>query len=395
MKILILSFYYPPDLSAGSFRASALVNALLENTEHDIEIEIVTTQPNRYLRYRKNALTEVVNSRLKINRIKVSEHQSGVLDQAKSFLFYSFGVRKIIKNQNYDLIFATSSRLMTASLGAWIARQKKIPLYLDIRDIFLETMQEALPWVLRVPLKPFFALIEGATIRKAIHVNLVSQGFKKYFRARYPNMSLSFFTNGVDSEFLLDDGHLKLNSINAVHNAPIRILYAGNFGEGQGLHKIIPLLAKVLGNRVKFKLIGDGGRRKKLEAALIEEGVNNVDILPPMSRAALIEEYLNADILFLHLNEYEAFKNVLPSKIFEYAALGKPILAGVSGYAADFLMQEVENSSIFSPCNVSEALKAYDRLLIIDEPRKIFIEKYRRNVIMKMFSEDILRRVCE
>ena len=48
----------------------------------------------------------------------------------------------------------------------------------------------------------------------------------------------------------------------------------------------------------------------------------------------------STDVLFLHLNDYSAFRKVIPSKIFEYAATGKPIVAGVSGYAAEFLRHE-------------------------------------------------------
>jgi len=33
---------------------------------------------------------------------------------------------------------------------------------------------------------------------------------------------------------------------------------------------------------------------------------------------------VDADVLFLHLNAYKAFEKVLPSKIFEYAATGRP-----------------------------------------------------------------------
>ena len=51
----------------------------------------------------------------------------------------------------------------------------------------------------------------------------------------------------------------------------------------------------------------------------------------------LIKKYQEADILFLHLNNYKAFLKVLPSKIFEYSATHKPICAGVSGHSKEFL----------------------------------------------------------
>ena len=394
MKILVLSFYYPPDLSAGSFRVIGLVKALIDLVGKDIQIEVITTQPNRYQGFGVTVDDDKNSYRLKIYRIKISEHNSGMLDQAKTFIFYAYEAQKIIKNQQYDFIFSTSSRLMTAALGAWISRWKKIPLYLDIRDIFVDTIQDVLPKKFAYFLTPIFSLIERFTIGQASHINLVSPGFESYFKSRYPEKSFSYYMNGIDEEFLPNNSQLeKINFTKARSRAPIRVLYAGNVGEGQGLHKIIPMLAKKLGNRVTLRVIGGGGRLKELQSVLNLMDVNNVEVVPPMARIDLIREYEAADVLFLHLNNYVAFEKVLPSKIFEYAALGKPILAGVSGYAAQFLSQEVANSAIFTPCDIDGAINAFECLSIQDIKREKFIEKYLRKNIMKNISEDMVSRM--
>ena len=125
------------------------------------------------------------------------------------------------------------------------------------------------------------------------------------------------------------------------------ILYIGNIGDGQGLHKIIPKAANELKD-IQFRLIGDGGARNLLINNHLFKLQNNIEVLNPVLRNELINEYQNADILFLHLNDYKAFHKVLPSKIFEYAATGKPILAGVSGYAAEFLGNQVKGVEVFT-----------------------------------------------
>ena len=76
------------------------------------------------------------------------------------------------------------------------------------------------------------------------------------------------------------------------------MLYAGNIGEGQGLEVIIPKLAESLNDKVKFRIIGDGGKRKKLERALQKLSLNNIELIAPMARDRLIEEYSKADVLF-------------------------------------------------------------------------------------------------
>lgn len=161
-------------------------------------------------------------------------------------------------------------------------------------------------------------------------------------------------------------------------------------GEGQGLHNILPQLAKTLEGRVEFNVIGDGGRKAQLESALIANGVTNVKLLPPVNRDELITCYQKADILFLHLNDYPAFKKVLPSKIFEYAAMGKPVWAGVSGYAAEFLNAEVENSAVFEPGNHQQALELLDSLDMTLIKRDNFTTKYSRVNIMSQMAKDLV-----
>jgi len=104
----------------------------------------------------------------------------------------------------------------------------------------------------------------------------------------------------------------------------------------------------------------------------------------------LIEAYCDADILFLHLNDYDAFKKVLPSKFFEYAAMGKPIWAGVSGYAAEFVRSEITNAAVFRPCDAEDAVRAFGTLVLGDTPRTEFVDKYSRTGVSREMAEDIL-----
>lgn len=387
LRILILSFYYPPDLSAGSFRTSALVKALSEKSPNNLFFDVLTTFPNRYKSFSDEASESEKYGCLNIRRIKLPIHKSGMVDQSKAFIYFTKEVLHIVKERNYDLVFATSSRLMTAALGAYIAGRKKAGLYLDIRDIFVDTINDVLPRRFAILLKPIFSIIENWTFKKADKVNLVSEGFKPYFLARYPFLQYSTITNGIDEEFIAANKFVKPVTYG---KRRITVLYAGNIGEGQGLHAIIPDLAKEMHDDVIFKIIGDGGRKGALESAMKSSGIDNLELLSPIKRDQLIAAYREADVLFLHLNNYAAFKKVLPSKLFEYAAMGKPVWAGVSGYAADFVNAEISNSAVFEPCNVREAKKSFSTLLLKDEPRTEFVDKFARPKLMRAMADDVL-----
>ena len=390
MRILVLSFYFRPDLSAGSFRATALVEALRALPSPAPMVDVVTTAPNRYSSFVAEAPLVEELPGLTVRRIRMPEHKSGMADQSRAFTAFARGVFGATRGQDYDLVFATSSRLMTAALGAAIARRRGAPLYLDIRDIFADNLRHVAPRGTAWAMQPAFSLLERWVITRAEKVNLVSPGFAPYFTSRYPEQRFSFLTNGIDEEFLRAGRSGTATPRAASAGQRVTVLYAGNIGEGQGLHCIVPDLAKRMESRIRFRIIGDGGRKRELERGLASANVTNVELLPPMGREELLHEYRAADVLFLHLNDYEAFKAVLPSKIFEYAALGKPVWAGVSGYSAEFLTAEVSNAAVFHPCDSDGAVAAFDRIIVQDAPRPDFLAKYDRAAISRKLADDIV-----
>lgn len=389
MKILFLSFYYPPDLSAGSFRSCSLVEALISENIKSFSIDVITTLPNRYSSYSESAPVFEAHSKHKIYRIPIIRNKKSIIGDCFSFLGYFKGVINLISKNEYDLVYATSSRLMTATLGAYIARRLKKPLYLDIRDIFVDTIKEVLPLKIGTVLIPIFFALERYTITYAGKVNLVSSGFLPYFKKRYPMKNFDLFTNGIDNQFLKEKNKRLLQN----KSSELTVLYAGNIGMGQGLDSIVPKLAKKYQGKFLFKIVGDGGRLRELRLAVASLRCQNVVFLPPVKRSELVELYRSADILFLHLNDLNAFKKVLPSKLFEYAATGKPIWAGVAGYAAKFILTKIENSAVFSPCNIDEAISSLENLEMIIHPRTEFKNEFSRNKIMKNMAKNLIHFV--
>jgi glycosyltransferase involved in cell wall biosynthesis len=391
MRILVLSFYYRPDLCAGSFRTTPLVGALRDRAPAGTQIDVVTTLPNRYSTFTQEAAEIESLPGLEIRRIKLPSHRSDMSNQARAFLHFARRALAITRPRKYDLVFATSSRLMTAALGALIARRQCAPLYLDLRDIFVDTIRDILPPIAAWPLAHFFSFVESWTVRRANRLNFVSRGFEEYFRTRYGERSFSWFTNGVDDEFLA----AAPATTSASRRGPATILYAGNIGEGQQLHEVLPALARALLGKARFVVIGDGGRRDALSTAIFRSGVDNVELRSPMQRTALLEAYREADVLFLHLGAHAAFEKVLPSKLFEYAALGKPVLAGVAGYAARFVREEIKNSAVFAPCDAQAAVRAFNSLKLVSQPRADFVAKYSRANIVRAMADDVLTLLPE
>ena len=385
MKILFLTFYFEPDLCAGSFRNTPLFRELLRQMDEKDWIHVITTQPNRYQSFHVEGQAREIGDNYRIDRIRIPEHKSGFVDQARSFrVFYKEALR-LAGKERYDLVYASSSRLFTAFLGRRIAGKQGIPLYLDIRDIFVDTIKDVFQGrkMIWIPAGICFEWIERYTFSGAKHINLVSEGFKMYFE-KYRKPVYSYFTNGIDDMFL-DVPKSKRQA------AEVKVItYAGNIGSGQGLEKVIPMAAKKLGDRYFFRIIGDGGIKTLLRDRIKELGVRNVELLDPVSREKLIGYYNDSDFLFLHLNDLEAFKKVLPSKLFEYAAFDKPIIAGVGGYASQFIRENLSNYILFAPTDVESMVEQILKFDRGNQEQGDFVNKFARKNIMKEMARSIL-----
>ncbi len=382
-KILYLTFYFEPDLCAGSFRNSPLVKELAKQVDGKAEIDVVTTLPNRYSTFAAEAPEYENRENYTIYRISIPKHQSGMQDQIKSFRRYFSETRRLISGKKYDLVVASSSRLFTAYLGYTIAKKQRIPLYLDIRDIFTDTMKDVLKnGAVKLAVLPLLNEIERRVFNYATHINLISGGFRSYFN-KYTKPTYSEFPNGIDSEFL------NLPASSPIQKAQKTIVYAGNIGEGQGLHIIVPQAADQLGDAYKFLIIGDGGAKAKLQAELDRLRVTNVALRSPVKRAELLEIYQAADFLFLHLNDYDAFKKVLPSKIFELGAYDKPIIAGVAGFANEFIKNNIPNCILFLPGDVDNMVNQLETYEYKNLVRTDFLNSFKRESVNKKLAASI------
>ncbi|MCH2209157.1 MAG: glycosyltransferase family 4 protein [Lentisphaerales bacterium] len=395
MNILVLSFFYPPDLSAGSFRIKSVIDELKKKTSSSDKIQLITNYPNRYMSFTDKVLESEVDGNVSIKRCELPSNGKGFISQVRRFLSYRKFVLKEVKDKKYDLVFATSSRLFTAALGVEVAKKYNCPSYIDIRDLFVDTFQSTFPAFLSMPLLPLFKHVEKTTFNGATKVNVVSAGFISYIRSNYKiSENIDEFTNGVDEIFMTTDKSVEFASsltdfLNKEKRKRPVILYAGNLGKSQAMDEIIPAMAKGL-PEYDIVIVGDGNTKKSLLETVSLNKLDNIHIFPPVKREFVPFLYEKADVLFLHLSQAEAFEKVLPSKLFEYAASGKPIVAGVSGFAKTFCKSEINNCVVFEPNTSEAAIKSVKSVSLKVTDRLAFVEKYKRTLIIEKLVESFL-----
>lgn len=391
IKILILSFFYPPDVGPGAWRSHALVQELKRQGKSKLKIEVLATTPNRYpgkMESSKNLRGSPRN--LRIHRVEVPLHKGTMLDQIKIFWPYAQKAFRLSLSGRWQIIYATSGRLMTALLGAILAWKTGAKLYLDIRDLFPETMRDLLQGSVLRHLVPVLTGLQKIAVARASRVNVVSEAFFNGDLSEVPDPKRRNFMHGVETRFVFPKTRIRKKRIKTY-------LYAGNFGEGQGLHNTVPKVAKKLEKRARFICIGHGRRQAELIMECKKAGLSNVEVLRPVPQKRLACLYRKADVLFLQLNNCEAFKKSIPSKLFEYAATNKPILAGVQGYCKQFIRENLRGVHTYSPGNIRQMaraiLKMNRKTYRID--RAFFCQKFSRKKILKDMAKDILALATE
>ncbi len=387
MKILFLSYSFEPDLGACAFRNSHLFHELVGQLGPDDFVKVISTVPNRYSSFSIDVPQTENSNKYSIIRLPIPKHGNGMLGQVRAFVSYYHGVKQLVRKEKYDLVYATSAKLFTAFLGKRMSRKMRCPLYLDIRDLFVDNLGDI--FSSRKVLGPFMvwlmSLVERYTFSRATHINLISPGFKPYFD-KYPRPEYSFYTNGIDDIFI-ESG----KQVSRKHGAPYVITYAGNIGTGQGLDRVIPNAALALGKDYRFRIIGDGGTLPLLKERLEKDKIDNVELIAPVKREDVIGYYLESDYLFMHLNDLDCFKKVLPSKVFEYGAFDKPIIAGVAGYAAEFIDSNVPNHILFAPTDVDGFVAQMKDYQLEYVERAEFKQGFMRKNIDREMAGSIIR----
>ncbi|MFV8387452.1 glycosyltransferase family 4 protein [Vibrio parahaemolyticus] len=382
-RMLILSFHYTPDLSACSFRTESLVEHL-SVTYPNVEIDLVTTFPSRYVSYCPSCIEDDSHSNVKIHRVELPlvSFGLGFVSEALSFSFFAMKAKSYTQNKDYDLVFGTSAKLATATLARVLAKKKSAKLYLDIRDLFVDNIQDMFSRTFSFVFLPLFKMLEAYTFKGADRLNIVSDGFLSHVGKHVSDERLRSFTNGIDDDFsLLEEKEPASKTLN--------IVYAGNIGRAQSLEKIIPYLAEYSDLDVQITIVGDGRNIIQLVSLLTERNIKNVTIDTPVSRKELVQYYQKADVLFLHLDDFECLTRVIPSKVFEYAATGLPMLCGVSGYTKQFIETNIPNALTFIPNDVEDCVKHLNSLTLGITKRDEFCHHYSRHKIMQAMTKDI------
>ncbi len=108
-----------------------------------------------------------------------------------------------------------------------------------------------------------------------------------------------------------------------------RVFFHGTFIPSQGIEFILKVAQKLEAHKdIEFMLVGDGQVKNEMLDLAKNLGVNNVVFLGRMSPRELVKHISQADVCLGLFGRADKIQRVIPTKVFECAAMRRPIITG-------------------------------------------------------------------
>lgn len=333
MRILFISHYFPPEVNAPASRTHEHCRRWAAEGN---EVTVITGVPNHpagvlFEGYRNDWIQEENVDGIRVIRTRMFlAANAGFTKRILNYVL--FGLTAILASRRVrspDLVVATTPQFFCGLAGAIVARLKRRPFILEVRDLWPKSIVELGQLKQGLILKLLESL-EHWLYASAAGIVVNTRAFIDHIAASgYPREKIELIYNGIDpAQFRPQPPSESLRDQYALGEG-ISVAYIGTLGLAHALECFIEA-ADLLKGRPEFSflLIGDGAERPKLESLIQDRGLNNIRLLGLQPRPTMPAWIASVDILLVSLRDLPVFETVIPSKIFEFLAQeGKVIVA--------------------------------------------------------------------
>lgn len=365
MKILVVSYYYPPFNCIGSLRVGKMTKYLRKNGHevkvltcvqqllpNDLKVEICAddilytswVNVNKVLQVAVGGERSVISTGYSVG----SGVKARLLKRAgnvyKTFVNFPDGQvgwvpfacvsgLKLLREWTPDVIYASGLPISSLLVARYLSSRTSIPWVGELRDLWVDNSYRFMPaWRNRIEKS-----LERFIFRKAKGIVTVSKPLARVLQEKY-DLPIRVVTNGFDEEdyCLLPDNEMDAKRF--------VIVYTGMVYEGRQdptpLFAAIQMLQEVHGIRVTVRFYGRylqsiRGLAKRFD---IEA---NVEVFDPVSYHESLLVQSRADVVLLILGKGDGEEGVFTGKFFEYLRSLRPILAvgGTENVAAEVIFK--------------------------------------------------------
>lgn len=297
---------------------------------------------------------------------------------------YWTGRKKI--QEKPDIIIGSSVHLF-AVYGAYrLSRRFKVPLLVEIRDIWPQTLIEmGMPkWH---PFVIVLRALEKFLYKKAAKIITLLPKSQDYFENQgIRPEKIRLIPNGVDLE------KYRCVSASQIASSVFKIMYVGKHGQSDSLKMLLDAAKAIQDSGqddIRFILIGDGIDKDALINYSVTIDLKNVEFRPSVKKR-MVPDVLNEAAVLVSLMQDAAIYRygVSENKELDYAASAKPII--VVGNPRGNFIEEARCGMVIPPLNPETLAKAVLSLRAMDEQERKNMGRRGREYVEKSFAIPLL-----
>ncbi len=334
MRILLISQYFAPEVTAASFRMVPIAEMLAERGH---EVEVICEAPNhpegvfhdgfgrRPLQRREASGYSVRHVWVRTSPVKTTRTRLAFYGS-----FASAATLAGLSTRRPDVIFSTSPPLPATAAAMAVGRLRRAPWVMDVRDLWPEAAvalgELTNPRVIRA-----MERLERRLYGSATAITTVTEPFRERIAAKTDEPGkISVIPNGTTRMWVEAGEQDPEREALGVPAEPFVWTYAGNLGIAQGLETAVGA-ARLLGDGFRLELVGDGPRRESLKeaaAGLPEGAVAFRGLVAPAEAARRLRA---SDAILVSLGDEPELRMFVPSKMFDGCAVGRPVILAAEG----------------------------------------------------------------
>lgn len=364
MRILYVSQYFPPEMGAPAVRVSQLSRHF-----HDLghDIRVLTGFPHHpggriYPGYRgrfwKGFETDQYQGVPVYRTWLYPAPNRGKVRRSAGYgsFLISAALRGCLLRFRPDVVIGTSPQLFCALAGSWIARRHGARFVFEVRDLWPESLVAVEAATKQSLLYRTLDRVATGLYRDAWKIVVVTDEFQRRLGERgVPASRMAVVKTGVDT----DQFHPGVPPAKRPELAgKFVVSYIGTLGMAHSVSTFLEAAVLLRDRRdIHFLIVGNGAERDRLRRIWRDQHLDNVTILDQQPWEA-IPSYLTLSAASLvHLTRSPLFETVLPSKMFEIMAAGRPVILGVRG-EAERLLRQVEAGIACEPQSPADLVRA-------------------------------------
>ncbi|MFD1005916.1 glycosyltransferase family 4 protein [Winogradskyella aquimaris] len=323
---MIITCYFPPEIGAASNRIFHLAHGL----KTDYDVTVVTPLPNYptgkiFPEFRGKFKIKTQENSIKVVRLWLyaSKSKNKFL---RLFAMLSYSISLVwffLWNKIPDKVIVQSPPLLVAYTSMFFLRSKKRKLILNVSDLWpsagyeLGALKKGFSYKTLQKLERFnyksADLILGQSNEILAHIGKIASKPQLFLYRNYPDIK-------------------RLSIAPTTTDDTLKIVYAGLLGVAQG---ILKLCKELNYHNVELHIYGSGAEEDDIKLFIEKHNDLPIYFYGRVDRALLHEELRRYDIVIIPL--LNRIYGSVPSKIFEYAKLGMPMLYFGGGEGEDII----------------------------------------------------------